>query len=283
MKRTLCLVLVLFMLLPAAACSKLGGDGEGEPQAAEPVKLTGAASAEELLQKVEDYINHDHDFRYIDDVFDFELMNADIMYHNWGIMEWQQCVDAAHAMTEGAEAYAKSIDDPEGFLESMYAVKIADPHEYVSDYLEELANAFKEGTITEDSPDYEKLRGILVDRDKGVDYVIEHHPEILEEAHDTYGRYKTVFSLQDALDYALGMRSTIPEGLADEYRLFIPLNAEFHPEEVNIDEDTGVCEFDIAQVMTSKYDRTTLYMSYAVRNERYYLVQIGISLGGVGG
>ena len=106
----------------------------------------------------------------------------------------------------------------------------------------------------------------------GTDYIIEHHPEVLELAR---------FGIRESLlRYMTVMRPDDPEcpvnWLIDEIEAFRPVDAQFRSEDVSTHK--GITEMNIGIK-----DGWALYLHYYVSGERYYFIGFSICSYEIGG
>ena len=155
-------------------------------------------------------------------------------------------------------------------------MEIADPDAYLNELVSNLRDGFKSGEINETTPNYEKLSQLLIDWDKGADYIFEHYSDLLDEAH----RRGIVFSLDEALEqfrrYARG------EGINNDLHRFKNLEAEYHPENAEPGRNGGIFSYDVGS-FTEDHDVWGIDMLYYVKDEVYYLVDFSVWCGSTGG
>ena len=155
-------------------------------------------------------------------------------------------------------------------------MQIADPDEYLNDLVGNLRESFRNGDITETHPNYEKLSQLLIDWDKGSDYIFAHYPELLESARER----GIIFSLEDALEqfrrYARG------ESFSNDLLRFNSLEVDYHPENTEPGRNGGIFMYDIGS-FTEDRDVWSVGMLYYVRDEVYYLVDYSVWCGSTGG
>lgn len=309
--KTLSVLLALLLLLGLTAC---GGTGtptgtlpshstptapntanapETEPPAPESTaapasaytRPQGADSVKTLLEKCLDYL-HTGDYSKIADVHDRQACMAEllviILYESSFVTEtvteitWQEALDRAAVVFEGAEALREK--DPELADRIMEFTNAQDPVEMTNQYLSQLREGFQNGAISEDHPNYEKLYQILVDADKGPEYVYETYPEIF----DGIRQQGVIFGLEGALEKLMQKLTYSDEQTQNDFSHFRTLECEYGPENSYEGKNGSVYDYVMGSVVA---DRSTwsISMMYYVEDAVYYLVGFDWSVGGVGG
>ena len=300
MVRVFSILLVLCMLLGLAACGGTEADQapfgvlpgpESQPSpestaapAAPYQRPQGADSVKTLLEKSLDYLHNDCDYSRIAGIHDQQACVAYILLINlydvsfatetFTEISWDQAMEKA-ALILG-DAGTLEAKDPELAGRIRERMEITDPNAYLNELVSDLRENFKSGAINESHPNYEKLSQLLIDSDKGADYVFAHYPDLLEEAH----RRGIVFSLEEALEqfrsYARG------EGANKDLRRFKDLEADYHPENSEPGRNGGIFSYDIGS-FTEDHDVWGIDMLYYVKDEVYYLVDYSVWCGSTGG
>ena len=303
MKRTVRVVsilLVLCALLGLTACGGAAGsltptgllpgsETQAAPEstaapAAAYQRPQGADSVKTLLEKSLDFLHSDCDYSKIADVHDQQACVASVMIialydttfstESFTELTWDQAMEKAALILGDAETLeAKDPDLARRIREKM---QIADPDEYLNDLVGNLRESFRNGDITETHPNYEKLSQLLIDWDKGSDYIFAHYPELLESARER----GIIFSLEDALEqfrrYARG------ESFSNDLLRFNSLEVDYHPENTEPGRNGGIFMYDIGS-FTEDRDVWSVGMLYYVRDEVYYLVDYSVWCGSTGG
>ncbi|MBR4656701.1 MAG: hypothetical protein IKO68_09080 [Oscillospiraceae bacterium] len=300
MVRVFSFLLVLCMLLGLTACGgteaapTLGGllpgpESQTAPEstaipAAPYQRPQGADSVKTLLEKSLDYLHNDCDYSRIADVHDqqacvayillISLYDTSFATETFTEISWDQAMEKAALILGDAETL--EAKDPELALQIRERMEIADPDAYLNELVSNLRDGFKSGEINETTPNYEKLSQLLIDWDKGADYIFEHYPDLLDEAH----RRGIVFSLDEALEqfrrYARG------EGINNDLHRFKNLEAEYHPENAEPGRNGGIFSYDVGS-FTEDHDVWGIDMLYYVNDEVYYLVDFSVWCGSTGG
>ena len=281
--RTMIAVLLISaLLLGLTACGSSGGQ-PGFPSSAQPASseaaapaVQGADSVKTLMEKSLEYF-HTGDYSAIADVHDRQAWVAwflmeDVYREDDGLDLTRAMEKAALVFTDGETLRARDPELAELLLDEF---DVEDRQEYLNEYMGEIRNAFQNGDITEDHPDYARLSQMLTDWDKGVDYMFEHYPELAEEAEAHW----IVFDLDGALEM---LRSDAAFDLsARNLDRFRELECEYSPEKVYVGSD-GICSFDLGSVVEDN-DVWEVTMLYCVRDEVYYLIGYSYVLGSLGG
>ena len=305
----LCVLLIAALLLGLTACGVRGGE-EGAPpfnvlptapadaqnsmapsvpetapaaettqaptEPASPVpQVNGADSVKTLIEKSLEYFRSDCDYEKLADVHDQQA------YLGWFLMDdlyrdedlsLDEAMDKAALLFGDAETLREK--DPELADLVMDEMDAEEPEEFLSDYMNELRDAFRSGEITEADADYEHLSGLLADWDKGPDYIFEHYPELLERAEEA--------NMAVGLDGALKlMRKFARFEVYNTLSQFRDLETEYRPENTYVDA-SGICSYDMGYVAEGN-NAWSIDMMYYVRDGIYYLIGYSISLGTVGG
>ena len=237
----------------------------------------GADSAKALLEKSLDYLHNNLDYSKIADVHDRKATIALIlMMHETGSEgdgSMETYMGEADRILRGADAIRD--EDPALADVLMGMFNVADPAEFAVRKLEAIKSSFQNGEITESSPNYETFSQILSDWDKGVDYILEHYPDFLDDVKSA----GIIFNLEGALDYMKTEWVVIAK--PEELARFNALACEYRPENVHIYEN-GICSLDMGFVADGN-TRYGLDMLYYVEDEVYYLLGFGSSAGMVAG
>ncbi|MBR7011245.1 MAG: hypothetical protein IKI02_10125 [Oscillospiraceae bacterium] len=298
-KRILSLTLILIFVLGLTACG--GGEKQPSPSggkpgesqaapdtAAAPAETAapapalpqpkGADSVKTLMELSLDYFHSGCDYSKIAEHHDPRA------YLAWFMMEDfydEEDMSLDQAMEKAALVYgsAEELETKDPRLADMIRdeMDVEDPNEALSEYMNDLRSAFRNGEITEDNPNYEKLSALLTDWDKGADYVFEHYPELLEGQRER----GYCFSLEEALEQLRRMArfEIFRNREADE--IFKTLECEYRPENTYVDE-SGVCSYDMGYVVDG-YDAWSVDMLYYVKDAQYYLIGYHYVLGSTGG
>lgn len=300
MVRIFSIMLVFCMLLGLAACGGTetvpapsgllpGAESQTAPEstaapAAPYQRPQGANSVKTLLEKSLDYLHNDCDYTRIADVHDqqacvayillISLYDTSFATETFTEISWDQAMEKAALILGDAETL--EAKDPELALQIRERMEIADPDAYLNELVSNLRDGFKSGEINETTPNYEKLSQLLIDWDKGADYIFEHYSDLLDEAH----RRGIVFSLDEALEqfrrYARG------EGINNDLHRFKNLEAEYHPENGEPGRNGGIFSYDVGS-FTEDHDVWGIDMLYYVKDEVYYLVDFSVWCGSTGG
>lgn len=293
-KRILSLALVLILVFGLAACGQsrptdppeAGGTAPALPitlpteapetEAAGYVRPAGADSVKTLLEKSLDYL-HTGDYGKIADVHDQQA------YLGYFIMEdllRDRGLNLAQAREKAGLLFSDpetlQAQDPELAEAVMEELDAQDPEEALSEYMNNLREAFRTGAITQENPNYDKLSAMLTDWDKGADYIFEHYPEFLESSKAN----GVVLGLEGAMDAMrrFGRFELYHEDLTTR---FTTLECEYRPENAYVDE-SGLCSYDMGYVADGN-DAWSLDLLYYVEDEVYYLVGYEMVLGSMGG
>lgn len=245
------------------------------PEPAIPV-VQGADSVKTLLEKSLDYFRSGCDYSKIADVQDQQA------YLGWFLMEdlyRDEDLSLEEAMEKAAllfgDAETLQAKDPELAQLVMDEVDAEDPEAFLSEYMNELRDAFRNGEITEADADYQRLSQLLADWDKGPVYVFEHYPELLENAEEA--------NMAVGLDGALKLMRRFArfEIYHSGLERFAALETEYRPENAYVDA-SGICSYDMGSVQEG-YEVWSVDMMYYVRDGVYYLIGYSTVLGSAGG
>ena len=290
--RFVLILLVLSLLLGLTACGGLtsvtpiGSQGEQEGQAPEstaapgPVlpQPKGADSVKTLMEISLDYFHSGCDYSKI---AEYQDPRAYLAYFLMEDFYDDEDMSLDQAMEKAALFYGTAEElqakDPELAANLKDEMDFLDPEEELSEYMVGLRDAFRNGEITEDNPNYEKLSQMLTDWDKGADYIFEHYPEFLQNARDR----GVVFGLQDAMEQMqrFGRMELYRSPEEDEH--FRELECEYRPENTYVNSD-GICSYDMGYVVDG-YDAWSVDMLYYVKDNLYYLIGYHYVLGSTGG
>ena len=266
-----------------------GGDGADAPatQAApattaapEPTlpQPKGVDSVKTLLEISLDYFHSGCDYSKIAEYHDPRAYLAYFLmedFYDEEEMSLDQAMEKAALFYGSAEELQEK--DPWLAEQVMEELDAMDPEEALNEYMTGLRDSFRNGEITEDNPNYEKLSAILADWDKGADYVFEHYPELLQSARDR----GMVFGLQDAMEQMQRFGRFELYRSTEEDEKFRDLECEYRPENTYVD-PSGICSYDMGYVVEG-YDAWSVDMMYYVRDGLYYLLGYSYAVGSVGG
>ena len=228
MNRLLCMLLVCLLIVACAGCSKEGSvtpppdgsltpppdgsltlqpDGSAaqtdpSPNPTDPKPaLVGAATPEELVEHIaaffhggcqgselEGYYNPDAWLVYL-------LADEDKLPDSADTME--SAMDVIAKMHEGEQALRAAY--PAFAQELMDEFDLEDGEENLQEFFDDLAWDLENGEISAEDPDYDTLRRMVADRDKGTDYLCANYPDFLDLIH----QHGICLGLQDGLDYIL--------------------------------------------------------------------------------
>ena len=286
------LLLIAALLLSLAGCGKKeqtpsasGGEQavptlapapeSSEAPAALPAPK-GAASAQELVDLCVEYINtgdRSHLAEYQDQAaYLAYFLMEDVLDERE--LSWDEALKTARLILSGAEAL--QAQDPEAAAALMEEFDAMEPEEFVKERIDEIKDDIRRGDLTEENYNYEKYVEILTDADKGVDYVIEHHPELLDEA-----RWMSIpLGLEDTIDQLKSNYLDFDYEKEDLVR-FRGAELQYRPERVQT-EDYGVSELDLGSVIDDG-SSWSLGMLYYVEDARYYFMGFTFAVGGIGG
>ena len=240
------------------------------------IRPQGADSVKTLIEKSLEYFRSGCDYEKIADVHDQQA------YLGWFLMDdlyRDEDLSLDEAMEKAAllfgDAETLQAQDPELAELVMEEMDAEEPEEFLSDYMNELREAFRNGEITEADADYEHLSSLLADWDKGADYVFEHYPELLEQAEEG--------------NWAIGLEGALKllhkfgrfELYTRDLDRFAALETEYRPENTYVDA-SGICSYDMGSVHEG-YEAWDIDMMYYVRDGVYYLIGYSTALGTVGG
>ena len=288
------LLLIVALALSLAACGGklpvedlVPGTGEAPISAApdttaapEPTlpQPKGVDSVKTLLELSLDYFHSGCDYSKIAENQD---PRAYIAYYLMEDFYDDEELSLDQAMEKAALFYGSAEEleakDPKLAEMIMEELDVMSPDEYLSEYMTGLRDAFRNGEIAEDSPNYEKLSAMLADWDKGADYVFEHYPELLQTARDR----GMVFGLQDAMEQMQRFGRMELYRSSEEDEKFRNLECEYRPENSYVDE-SGVCSYDMGYVITGN-ESWSVDMMYYFEDGLYYLIGYSYVVGGVGG
>ena len=252
--------------------------------AAAYVRPQGADSAKTLLEKTMDFLHNDCDYSRIADVHDqraciayvliIALYDTSFATETFTEISWDQAMEKAALIMGDAETLeAKDPDLAQRIRERM---RIEDPGEYLDTMISRIREDLKSGDLNEDNPNYEKYTQLLIDFDKGADYILEHYPELFADLRE----HGVSFSLEDALEQ---FRSY---GRGDQFnqdlKRFHELEAEYHPENAEAGRNGGIFSYDIGSFVEDR-DVWGIDMLYYVETEVYYLVDFSVWCGSTGG
>jgi len=290
-KRILSLALVLILVFGLTACGGLeplpgadkpaGQDAAPESTAA-PAPATqlpapqGADSVKTLLEKSLDFLHNDCDYSKIEDVQDpvayLAYFFLEDFYDDENLSFAQAREKAALLYGDAETLKAKDPELAELVMEEMDA---EDPEEALNEYMNTLRESFRNGEITQENPNYDKLSALLTDWDKGADYIFKHYPELMENAQAN----GAVFGLEGAMEQLRKFARF--ELYNNDLKHYQNLESEYRPENSYVNE-AGWCSYDMGQVVEGN-DVWSIDMLYYVENETYYLMGYSLTLGSLGG
>lgn len=300
--RMISFILAALMLVGLCACSRGGNDTPDPAQTAPatdapanntpvPTEETlipteeshvsvpepaGADSVRALLEKSLEYLHNDCDYSKIEDVHDpvafLALFFMEDLYRD-------EKLSLAEAREKAALLYndAETLRTVDPELAELISEEMDLDYaaEAFNEYMTDLRDSFRNGDITEDDPDYEKLTAMLTDWDKGMDYIFEHYPEV----HEQFRRRGIAFDLDDAMDM---LRSYGRFELYNkDLHRFKDLECEYRPENVYVDE-SGLCSYDMGTMIEGN-DVWYISMDYFVEDATYYLIGFSLVVGSMGG
>ena len=293
-KRILSLTLILIFVLGLTACGgtlpvpPTGGQPGQETQAAPETTAApaapdlpqpkGADSVKTLMELSLDYFHSGCDYSKIAEYHDPRAYLAYFLmedFYDEEEMSLDQAMEKAALFYGSAEELQEK--DPWLAEQVMEELDAMDPEEALNEYMTGLRDSFRNGEITEDNPNYEKLSAILADWDNGADYVFEHYPELLQSARDR----GMVFGLQDAMEQMQRFGRFELYRSTEEDEKFRDLECEYRPENTYVD-PSGICSYDMGYVVEG-YDAWSVDMMYYVRDGLYYLIGYSYAVGSVGG
>ena len=293
-KRILSLTLILIFALGLTACGgtlpvpPTGGQPGQETQAAPETTAApaapdlpqpkGADSVKTLMELSLDYFHSGCDYSKIAEYHDPRAYLAYFLmedFYDEEEMSLDQAMEKAALFYGSAEELQEK--DPWLAEQVMEELDAMDPEEALNEYMTGLRDSFRNGEITEDNPNYEKLSAILADWDKGADYVFEHYPELLQSARDR----GMVFGLRDAMEQMQRFGRFELYRSTEEDEKFRDLECEYRPENTYVD-PSGICSYDMGYVVEG-YDAWSVDMMYYVRDGLYYLIGYSYAVGSVGG
>lgn len=289
-KRILSLALVLILVFGLTACGGLEplpeGSRPGQDAAPErteaPAPATqlpapqGADSVKTLLEKSLDFLHNGCDYSKIEDVQDpvayLAYFFLEDFYDDENLSFAQAREKAALLYGDAETLKAKDPELAELVMEEMDA---EDPEEALNEYMNTLRESFRNGEITQENPNYDKLSALLTDWDKGADYIFEHYPELMENAQAN----GAVFGLEGAMEQL--RKYARFERYNNDLKHYQNLESEYRPENSYVNE-AGWCSYDMGQVVEGN-DVWSIDMLYYVENETYYLMGYSLTLGSLGG
>ena len=289
-RAVLCMLLTVVLLLSLTACGRKAPDPtptQEAPAQQAPTEQSdaalpepkGADSVKTLMEISLDYFHSGGDY---DKIAQYHDPRA---YLAWWLMEEsddEPAMDLAQAMDRAALIYgsadALQAQDPQLATMVMEETDAMDPEEFLSEYMGWLRDAIKNGDIPRDDPGYESASQLLVDWDKGADYVFEHHPEVLQAAEErgvAIGLEGAMAQIRQAARFEGRYRRD------RQAEIFKRLECEYLPENTNVNAN-GICAYDMGKVVDG-YDVWYVTMLYYVRDGLYYLIGYEFSIGSVGG
>lgn len=197
--RIIALILIAVLTAGSFAC---GGKGDRDtPQSANETEIIaglpaakGADSVKTLMEKSLQYFRSGCDYNVIADVHDQQAYLALLLkedFYRDRNLSFAEAMDKATLLFGDADALLKA--DPE-LAQMVYDETDAmDPDEYVSEYMNDLRNAMRNGEISESNEHYDRYRKMLEDWDKGAAYMLEHYPELTEREKPEYTAYTTMY------------------------------------------------------------------------------------------
>lgn len=275
------LLLAAAMLFALAACTSTGSTGNGGSssgtQAPAFVLPKGAASGQELMNQVSSWINNGCQSEDIASVLDPRAMLAfflvEDLYRDDPSVTFDDCLTKAELILAGEEALRAG--DPELYALLEEEMELSDCREDLEEYLDDLRWDMRNGYLTSDDPEYAEASQLLTDWEQGLDFVIEHHPELVEQMRDR-GVFLTV---EAGLEW-LAMRMD-PANDREHLLPLAPLSCEYQPENVYVNQ-RGYCVIRLG----SYPDGNNVWevdMIYYVRNDTYYLAGFDMTVGAMGG
>lgn len=241
--------------------------------------VQGADSVKTLLEKSLDYLHSGCDYAKIADVRDQQACIAYVLISslyetNYATetcteITWEEAMEKA-ALFFG-DARTLRDKDPE-LAQRLTDLCVLDLDESVG----LIREAIREGDISEDDPYYEMCSNILIDWDKGSDYIAEHYQEELREI--LFGGYMpsgVFFRLDDVLEYfrSYARGEFIPND--SDMMKFRDLTAEYRPENTEVGRNGSIFIYDIGSVWNGEY-KYKIDMLYYVKDAVYYLIDYRI-------
>ena len=276
-KALLYAVCVLFIFMSFAG---FGYAEQNDSPAAEIPAARGADSVRTLLEKTLEFVHSGCDYAAIADVHDKQAHLAYILiiayydsnFATEGFSEftWEEAMKKAALIMGDAETL--KAEDPE--LAEKLMSRVTDPDEAVNSMVDNIRAAIRDGSLTEEDPNYELASGIMIDWDKGSAYNFEHYPEVFEDAR----KHGVLFSLEDAM---AELTDYVNSGVFNnDLKHFKNLEAEYHPENAEAGRNGGIFYYDVGTVTeTDEYGNSAynLDMVYCFRDGAYYLIDYNIT------
>lgn len=239
--------------------------------------VQGADSVKTLLEKSLDYLHSGCDYAKIADVRDQQaciayvlirsLYETDYATETCTEITWEEAMEKA-ALFFG-DARTLQDKDPE-LTQRLTDLCVLDLDEGVG----LIREAISEGDISEDDPYYEMCSNILIDWDKGSDYIAEHYQEELREI--LFGGYMpsgVFFRLDDVLEYFRSYARGESISNDSDVMNFRGLTAEYRPENTEVGRNGSIFIYDIGSVWNGEYK---IDMLYYVKDAVYYLIDYRI-------
>lgn len=289
--RFIAMMLILCLVIGLAAC----GEGDKVPGTAleQTVPETAAAapsvapaqpqpksasSVQELVELSLDYFHSGQDYAIIQDYQDPQGYIALLLMEDF---LRDQDLTLAQAMELAALFYgsAQELEQTNPSLAAllMEQMNVTSPDEFIQMFMAGLRDNFQSGAITSEHPNYDKLSQMLIDWDKGTDYIISHYPELLDSARDG----GMAFSLEDAIEKMRRYGRMELSNTADTTEIFRDLQCEYRPENTFVG-STGLCGYPMGTVEFES-DVWSVDMIYYVKDAEYYLIGYSYLVGSLGG
>lgn len=243
-----------------------------EPDLPQP---KGVDSLQDLLDISLDYFHSNCDYSVISDYCDLQAKLAVALIEE-GYYDIE--MPLADLMEKAALLYGSAEElqqkDPDLASKIMEGMELQEPATFVTDYMTNIRDNLRNGTITSKDSGYDRYTHMLEDWDKGTDYMLENYPEIRMTA----SAYGIVFGLEDAMEqvcFTAGMFNS-SEGV-----LFNQYECEYKPENIYVNPN-GICGYDMGSVVNGG-EEVYASMLYYVKDGQYYLIDYDYMVGYLGG
>ena len=287
--RIVSVLLIIILLAGTFACGrkKKGASGASkpadvigilaEPDTANPAPK-GADSVKTLAEKSLQYLRSGCDYSIIADVHDQQaylaLLLKEDLYRDRNL-SFAEAMDKAALLLGDADTLSKT--DPE-LAQMVYDETDAmDPDEYVSEYMNDLRNAMRNGEISESDEHYDRYRKMLEDWDKGAAYMLEHYPELTEREKPEYTAYTTMYIYTNTDNNQAGSDPVATVNLIGIYQEILKSNRflravadrfnEEHPEYAN----RNITADSLSEMISVSIPSGTKLIRVEVKTEDRYL------------
>ena len=280
MKRSVIIILVSFLIIAMTSCGQKDADGNVPANAdsgktaerAEISRPAGADSVKTLLEKTMEFIRSGCDYSMISDVQDPVAMIAEFIIDDDGFgmdLTLDQAMAKAESFYEPADVFEQKEPELAEMIRDEF--RVTEPEEALDELMTAIRDSFRDGSINEDTPGYEKYSQMLTDWDKGTDYMLGHYPDIFSEFPE-YVESEAMIGMEGALEQF--RQWACFEQYNGDLMRFSDLEPEYRPENSEIG-DNGICTYPVG-IIDTEYGDWSISMLYYVKDGTYYLISYEI-------